>query len=160
MLKFGYTTIVCGCVFFFYFFIFNFIFFFFFKQKTAYEIYQCDWSSDVCSSDLLSVRFIKCNKPGCRCAEDPKARHGPYTSVVRTVDKRSRSRLVSAEHTEILRAQLEAGQQFRQDVERYWQVCEDWADVELNAGTPTAEAEKKRGSKRPLPRKSSRKSTR
>ena len=28
-------------------------FFFFFKQKTAYEIYQCDWSSDVCSSDLV-----------------------------------------------------------------------------------------------------------
>ena len=27
-------------------------YFFFFKQKTAYEIYQCDWSSDVCSSDL------------------------------------------------------------------------------------------------------------
>ena len=25
---------------------------FFFGQKTAYEIYQCDWSSDVCSSDL------------------------------------------------------------------------------------------------------------
>ena len=30
----------------------TFVFFFFFKQKTAYEIYQCDWSSDVCSSDL------------------------------------------------------------------------------------------------------------
>ena len=30
-------------------------FFFFFKQKTAYEIYQCDWSSDVCSSDLAPV---------------------------------------------------------------------------------------------------------
>ena len=28
---------------------------FFFKQKTAYEIYQCDWSSDVCSSDLKRV---------------------------------------------------------------------------------------------------------
>src|SRR5213080_950974 len=27
-------------------------FFFFFKQKTAYEIPLCDWSSDVCSSDL------------------------------------------------------------------------------------------------------------
>ena len=25
---------------------------FFFKQKTAYEILGCDWSSDVCSSDL------------------------------------------------------------------------------------------------------------
>ena len=22
------------------------------KQKTAYEMYICDWSSDVCSSDL------------------------------------------------------------------------------------------------------------
>ena len=31
-----------------------FFFFFFFKQKTAYEIYQCDWSSDVCYSDLVS----------------------------------------------------------------------------------------------------------
>ena len=27
--------------------------FFFFKQKTAYEILRSDWSSDVCSSDLL-----------------------------------------------------------------------------------------------------------
>src|SRR5213596_316062 len=27
-------------------------FFFFFKQKTAYEIRPCDWSSDVCSSDV------------------------------------------------------------------------------------------------------------
>src|SRR5919197_5754633 len=29
--------------------------FFFFKQKTAYEIVSRDWSSDVCSSDLLTV---------------------------------------------------------------------------------------------------------
>src|SRR5881394_2178327 len=28
------------------------IVFFFFKQKTAYDIGWCDWSSDVCSSDL------------------------------------------------------------------------------------------------------------
>src|SRR5213593_1894947 len=26
--------------------------FFFFKQKTAYEMVSCDWSPDVCSSDL------------------------------------------------------------------------------------------------------------
>src|ERR1043165_5405320 len=31
------------------------IFFFFFKQKTAYEIRPRDWSSDVCSSDLMSL---------------------------------------------------------------------------------------------------------
>src|SRR5881275_3516564 len=29
--------------------------FFFFKQKTAYEIVPCDWSSDVCSSDLAAL---------------------------------------------------------------------------------------------------------
>ena len=28
-------------------------FFFFFKQKTAYEMCGRDWSSDVCSSDLM-----------------------------------------------------------------------------------------------------------
>ena len=33
--------------------------FFFFKQKTAYEIYQCDWSSDVCSSDLWASLQIE-----------------------------------------------------------------------------------------------------
>src|SRR3546814_727912 len=32
---------------------FNLFIFFFFKQKTAYEMRISDWSSDVCSSDLL-----------------------------------------------------------------------------------------------------------
>src|SRR3546814_4737326 len=30
-------------------------FFFFFKQKTAYEMRISDWSSDVCSSDLIDA---------------------------------------------------------------------------------------------------------
>src|SRR3546814_9131895 len=30
------------------------VYFFFFKQKTAYEMRISDWSSDVCSSDLLA----------------------------------------------------------------------------------------------------------
>ena len=36
-----------------------FCLFFFFKQKTAYEILTCDWSSDVCSSDLASIKVFK-----------------------------------------------------------------------------------------------------
>ena len=40
-------------VFLFCFVLFFFFFVFFFKQKTAYEIVDCDWSSDVCSSDLV-----------------------------------------------------------------------------------------------------------
>src|SRR3546814_5981724 len=31
-----------------------YFFFFFFKQKTAYEMRISDWSSDVCSSDLIA----------------------------------------------------------------------------------------------------------
>src|SRR3546814_19781615 len=35
--------------------IFYVVFFFFFKQKTAYEMRISDWSSDVCSSDLIGL---------------------------------------------------------------------------------------------------------
>src|SRR3546814_1976718 len=50
------------------------IIFFFFKQKTAYEMRISDWSSDVCSSDLLldqarrdddvSAVVLRVNSPG------------------------------------------------------------------------------------------------
>src|SRR3546814_8560570 len=33
--------------------------FFFFTQKTAYEMRISDWSSDMCSSDLLRILFDK-----------------------------------------------------------------------------------------------------
>src|SRR3546814_10848641 len=39
--------------------------FFFFKQKTAYEMRISDWSSDVCSSDLLVPK----GEPGGLCGE-------------------------------------------------------------------------------------------
>src|SRR3546814_9734659 len=44
---------ICVC---FSFFLRQCLFFFFFKQKTAYEMRISDWSSDVCSSDLIAVR--------------------------------------------------------------------------------------------------------
>src|SRR3546814_5984637 len=34
-------------------------FFFFFKQKTAYEMRISDWSSDVCSSDLVELDLLE-----------------------------------------------------------------------------------------------------
>src|SRR3546814_3349503 len=37
---------------------------FFFKQKTAYEMRISDWSSDVCSSDLLRDRWSEQIGPG------------------------------------------------------------------------------------------------
>jgi len=107
----------------------------------------------------LSVRYVKCNKPGCACADDPEARHGPYTSVVRTIDGQTRSRRVPAAQTDVLRQQIEAGQQFRKEVEAYWQACEQWADAELDSAEGTSqEVAKKGGSEKPSRRKSSRRS--
>src|SRR3546814_4404036 len=36
-------------------FVWNIVFCFCFKQKTAYEMRISDWSSDVCSSDLIAA---------------------------------------------------------------------------------------------------------
>src|SRR3546814_2834283 len=46
---------------------FAFMFVFFFKQKTAYEMRISDWSSDVCSSDLVAMGLAT------RVCADPRA---------------------------------------------------------------------------------------
>src|SRR3546814_2910514 len=48
---------------------------FFFKQKTAYEMRISDWSSDVCSSDLPTVRICR------MMAELEEAQHGDIAAV-------------------------------------------------------------------------------
>src|SRR3546814_2821048 len=52
--------------------------FFFFKQKTAYEMRISDWSSDVCSSDLLTVA-----RRGASPVSALPAEHGDGTATVR-----------------------------------------------------------------------------
>src|SRR3546814_2085365 len=45
-------------------------FFFFVKQKTAYEMRISDWSSDVCSSDLVATAAPKGVKKGAEITEE------------------------------------------------------------------------------------------
>src|SRR3546814_18127559 len=45
------------------------VLFFFFKQKTAYEMRISDWSSDVCSSDLIYVSPNQVRKFGLRTGD-------------------------------------------------------------------------------------------
>src|SRR3546814_4936273 len=50
---------------------------FFFKQKTAYEMRISDWSSDVCSSDLIDLQ----NLHNRRCSSGrPEARNRSWKS--------------------------------------------------------------------------------
>ena len=109
----------------------------------------------------VSVRYVKCSKPRCPCAERTEARHGPYVSVVRVVGGRTHSRWVRGAQVDTLRRQVEAGQRFRKQVEAYWQACERWADAELEAPLAGPHEEgKKKPSARPSKPSSSRKSKR
>lgn len=112
-------------------------------QELAYQLAQ----PKPMRRGSVSSRYVKCGKPGCPCAERAEARHGPYVSVVRVVAGKTQSRWLAPEQVATLRRQVEAGQQFRRQVEAYWQACEQWADTELEAASQ--EAAKKGASRRP-----------
>jgi hypothetical protein len=97
----------------------------------------------------LTDRFVKCSRPGCPCAHDPDARHGPYVSLTRSVAGTTRTRLIAPELADTVRRQIEAGRQFRDATELYWATCERLADAEIAAlAAPTARGGEKGGSAR------------
>jgi hypothetical protein len=108
----------------------------------------------------VSERYVKCSKPGCACADDPEARHGPYFSLTRGVGGRTQSRFLSAAQAELVHRQVEAARHFRRQVEAFWQACEQWADAQLEGPAATSEAAQKRGSRQRWKPKSSRRSKR
>src|SRR6266567_3415006 len=65
----------------------------------------------------LSERTIKCSKPGCACAQDSKARHGPYYSLTHAVGGKTRSRFLTAEQADLAQRQIDAGRKFRTHVD-------------------------------------------
>jgi hypothetical protein len=95
----------------------------------------------------INERRMKGGQANCACQRDPEARHGPYYTLTQAAGGKTRSRYVAAEQIPLLRRQLEAGREFRQQVEAYWDACERWADAELGQ-TPTAEGAEKKGSRR------------
>jgi hypothetical protein len=105
----------------------------------------------------VSERFVKCGKSACPCAQDPKARHGPYFSFTHAVKRRTQSRFLSSDEAAVVRRQIERGQQFRSEVDAYWKRCERVAEQELsNLEAAPQEAAKKGGSKRRSKRSSGR----
>src|SRR5213596_2581018 len=69
------------------------VFFFFFKQKTAYEIRPCDWSSDVCSSDLFQRALARAARAQDR---DEIARRDAQAHVAQRRDRRGAAAVLLA----------------------------------------------------------------
>jgi hypothetical protein len=59
----------------------------------------------LCSGTLLK-RMTVCGKPGCRCASDPAARHGPYYEWGHMHEGRLVHRVVSPQQAEVLRGAI------------------------------------------------------
>src|SRR5260370_30049911 len=58
---------------------------------------------DYLCSGTLSERMKVCGKPGCRCAQDPDARHGPYYEWGHMKAGKLVHRTVSPEQAPVLR---------------------------------------------------------
>jgi len=83
----------------------------------------------------LTERFVKCSRPGCPCAHDPDARHGPYVGLTRSVAGTARTRLLAPELADTVRRQIEVGRQLRDATALYWAACERLAEAELDTLT-------------------------
>jgi hypothetical protein len=59
----------------------------------------------ICSGTLLERTKI-CGKPNCRCASDPKARHGPYHEWSWREGGRLRHKIVPPDKVDLLRAAI------------------------------------------------------
>ncbi len=101
----------------------------------------------------VNERRMKCGRANCACQRDPKARHGPYYLLTQAAGGKTRSRYIESGQVPLLRQQIEAGREFRQRVEAYWEACEHWADAELEQ-TPAAEATEKKGARRTFGKRS------
>src|SRR3546814_7818260 len=75
--------------------------FFFFKQKTAYELRISDWSSDVCSSDLLPFLDRLRESFSARIAA---GQHGMFRAAEAQLGNRCRSKIRLALRSEERRA--------------------------------------------------------
>ena len=106
----------------------------------------------------LIERYLTCGKPGCPCASDKDARHGPYYALTRVVRSKTVSRYITREQAELVRRQVSAGAKFRKIVEQLWETAERLADQEIEHPTDASkETAEKGGSRRNSPRRSRRK---
>lgn len=81
----------------------------------------------------ITLRYVKCGKKGCPCAEDKDARHGPYPSLAVVVDGRQKTVHLSEEEAKVIKRQIEEWRRVRDTFDAWILDCERCADEELES---------------------------
>jgi hypothetical protein len=89
----------------------------------------------LCSGTLLK-RTKVCGKPGCRCATDPSARHGPYYEWGHMRDGRLVHRSVTAEQAALLDQAIANYRQARKLMQAWEAETEKLIDAQAPRSKP------------------------
>lgn len=77
----------------------------------------------------LLVNFTRCGKPGCHCAHDDAARHGPHHMINRTLEGEKKSVRLRADEVETAEGQLDEYRRFREISTAFIRASEDLAEA-------------------------------
>jgi len=97
---------------------------------------------------------MRCGKAECACATDPDARHVPTTASPAALGPHHLTPGF-AEQAKLVRTQVDAGHQFRKQVEAFWAPASSGRCPTRHRPAASQPEAPKRGSKKPSTRKSS-----
>ena len=95
----------------------------------------------------LSLRYRRCGKPRCHCAQEGDPGHGPYWSVTRAVHGKTEFRSIAPQAVRQTEEQIAEFHRFQRLSREFVDVSTRLCDAQLEANKPTA-PEKKGGSTR------------
>ena len=92
----------------------------------------------------LNRRFLRCHKPGCRCADPDHPGHGPYWSLTFKSGGKTVTRSIPPQALERTRQQLAEYQRFRSLTAEFVEVSEQLCQARLAHSGSAEQAKKKR----------------
>ncbi len=106
----------------------------------------------------LVGRYRKCGKPNCHCATEAGGGHGPSWSLTRRVEGKTVTRIIPPSAVAQTQEQIAEYKRLRRLTKELVEVSEGICEAKLAAGAATDAGVKKGASRKPSPRKSSRRS--
>ena len=107
-----------------------------------------------CRPGSLVESYRKCGKPNCRCAAQDHPGHGPVWQLTTKVEGKTRTRRVTPDELDTVRAQTAEYRRLRSLYRELLDVSEQLCEARLQPCGPPADATdpgNKKPSRRPLP---------